>query len=66
MLTMLSGVSSENNLCEYSGGRVCICTYLCIDTYFFKRDIFFIFFIFLKFLQSMSKYNNVNYMEVKQ
>ena len=63
MLTMLSGVSSENNLCEYSGGRVCICTYLCIDTYFFKRDIFF---IFLKFLQSMSKYNNVNYMEVKQ
>ena len=66
MLTMLSSVSSENGLCGYSESRVCIHTYLCIDTYFFKRDIFFIFFIFLEFLQSMIKYNNVNYMEVKQ
>ena len=65
MLTMRN-VSSVNTLCGYSEGRVCICTYLCMDTYFFKRNIFFIFFIFLKFYQSMSKYNNVIIMEVKQ
>ena len=62
MSILLSSVSSENGLCEYSGGRVCIYTYLCINTYFFKRVIFFIFFIFLKFYQSMLKYNNVNYL----
>ena len=64
MLTMRN-VSSVNTLCGYSEGRVCIRTYLCIDTYFFKRNIFFIFFIFLEFLKSMTKYNNVNYV-VKQ
>jgi len=65
MLTMRN-VSSVNTLCGYSEGRVCIRTYLCMNTYFFKRNIFFIFFIFLKFYQSMSKYNNVIIMEVKQ
>ena len=65
MLTMRN-VSSVNTLRGYSEGRVCIRTYLCMNTYFLKRNIFFIFFIFLKFYQSMSKYNNVIIMEVKQ
>ena len=60
MLTMLRSVSSVKSLCEYIVGRVCIYTDLCMNTYFFKRNIFFIFFIFLEFFQSMIKYNNVN------
>lgn len=59
MSNMPRCVSSVNNLCGYSESRVCIYTYLCINTYFFKRDIFFIFFIILEFLQTMIKYNNV-------
>jgi hypothetical protein len=63
MLSLPSTVSSENLICGYSVSRVCIHTYLCIDTYFFKRDIFFIFFIFLEFLKSVISYNNVILME---
>ena len=60
MLIIHSWVSSVLNQCGYSLSRVCICMYVCMNTYFFKRDIFFIFFIFLRFLQSMLEYNNVN------